>query len=550
MKTSIIAIIGFSMVLAFAPFVMAQETKIDAKAQQELSRQNAMAQSDADAKAALVAKEQAIKEAKAKVKEADAAKKLAKEKAKAVADAREALLKEQKKISQQKAQLEAQSLKNAERKANEELKARAASEKKLKLQADQKAADEARAKQAAAESSAREAKVKSRIEARAGTMAQPASDAQSVSGNQVAVTSKNLEKDKWRVALGVLYRRIGGRSFKTSGSYSRNAGIAQKSTDDHWVGPAGSGGAAGDRTYDNGYVGSDDYSGYDGGTWNWGYKNGNQVKGNQMEFTGVDRVWREYTRQTTVADSDNFDDANYSGGLMLEVERYMAQTRFVDYGLSLGLSRAQTFETSINGVNTFNDNQRWDTYQDLVVDSYDITGLGITPKSTPYNGSRAVEGPVISTTQMNRRGLGSELVSTETYRAYNSVNESLDMDLSTLSLGMSIKGTYELLYLMGSTGPTLNIVEKDATYEETLYASANGGVPQTLNYWNNSSSGTECLFGYYVQAELGVHIYRGLHLGIFGRYDWLETVSGTVGPSSYQVNPSGGSMGGTLGLSF
>ena len=228
----------------------------------------------------------------------------------------------------------------------------------------------------------------------------------------------------------------------------------------------------------------------------------------------------------------------------------MAQTRFVDYGLSLGLSRAQTFETAAAGVNTFNDNQRWSTYNDRVLDAYDITGLGITPNSTPYHGNPTDEGPVIDTSPMSRRGLGSELVATETYRAYNSIYESLDMDLSTLSLGMSMKGNYRRVYVVGSTGPTLNLVETDATYQETLYESRNGGSPQVLKYWGDSSSGTEYLFGYYVQAEVGVRIYRELHLGVFGRYDWLENVTGSVGPSRYEVNPTGGSMGGTVGLQF
>jgi hypothetical protein len=71
-----------------------------------------------------------------------------------------------------------------------------------------------------------------------------------------------------------------------------------------------------------------------------------------------------------------------------------------------------------------------------------------------------------------------------------------------------------------------------------------------LKYWNDSSSRTEYLFGYYVQVELGVRVYRELHLGVFGRYDWLENVSGNVGPSHYEVNPSGGSMGGTVGVNF
>ena len=306
----------------------------------------------------------------------------------------------------------------------------------------------------------------------------------------------------------------------------------------------------GNHIYNDGYVGSDDYTDLDGGTWNWGYDSGGQVNGNQIDFIGADQAWRKYSRQTTATDVESSDDAASRGALMVEMERYLAKIGFTDYGLSMGLSRAQTFQASASGMNNFNDNQEWATCEDRVLDAYDITGLGITPDSKPYQGNLPGPGPVIDASPMSRQGLGSEQVSVGSYRAYNSISESLDMDLSTLSLGMSVKGTYRRVYVIGSTGPTLNMVEKDAMYEETLYASSSGGSPQVLKYWSDNSSGTEYLFGYYVQAEVGVRIYRELHLGVFGRYDWLENVSGNVGPSRYEVNPSGGSMGGTVGLNF
>jgi len=348
----------------------------------------------------------------------------------------------------------------------------------------------------------------------------------------------------------MLCRRIGVQSFKTMGSYSAGYPIGAKSSNDRWVGPAGGLNDAGNRVYDDGYVGSDDYTDLDSGTWNWGYDSGGQVKGNQVEFSGVGQVWREASRQTTATDVESSDNAASRAGLMVELERYIAKIGFTDYGLSLGLSRAQTFQASANGMNNFNDNQAWATYNERVLDAYNITGLGITPDSTPYHGNRTDKGPIIDASPMTRQSLGTELASAGSYRAFNSISESLDMDLSTLSLGMSVKGKYRRVYVVGSTGPTLNMVEKDATYEETLYESSNGGSSQVLQYWNDNSSGTECLFGYYVQAEVGVRIYRELHLGVFGRYDWLENVSGNVGPSRYEVNPSGGSLGGTIGLNF
>ncbi len=104
MKTSIIAIIGISMVLAFVPFSTAQVAPIDAKAAGE-------------------ARVQASVAAKAKARQADEAKRIAADKAKVTSKAKAALAKQQKRIAEQKADLEAQAVKNAERQAKEEIKA-------------------------------------------------------------------------------------------------------------------------------------------------------------------------------------------------------------------------------------------------------------------------------------------------------------------------------------------------------------------------------------------------------------------------------------------
>jgi hypothetical protein len=56
--------------------------------------------------------------------------------------------------------------------------------------------------------------------------------------------------------------------------------------------------------------------------------------------------------------------------------------------------------------------------------------------------------------------------------------------------------------------------------------------------------------GFYLQAGLFLDVVAGLQFGVFGRYDWLEEFLGTVGPSRYAVNPSGGSYGASLGLNF
>ncbi|MDD5678287.1 MAG: cell envelope integrity protein TolA [Kiritimatiellae bacterium] len=586
MKTSIVAIIGISMVLAFEPFCTAQNAPIDAQAQQDVSSRGSLAKRALELRVAGEAREHAARVAKAKAMEADAATKIAEDMAARTSEAKAALIKLQKRMAKQKADMEAQALKNAEQKAWNEIKineALAAREAQVKAAEAAMAERQAQIKQAEASIAEREAMMKQMgeslaireakvkevekdLEARGEMVkqrmsaiammpgrvlpAEPTAMSKAFAKKASAVKSKKQDPDQWRVAASMLVRRIGAQSFKTMGSYSAGYPIGAKFSSGSWVGDAGRMGDVGNRVYDDGYVKGDDYTDLDSGTWNWGYDSGLQVHGNQIEMSGADRVWREASRQTISTEMESRDDAAYRAGLMVEMERYIAKIGYTDYGLSLGLLRAQTFNASAGGINTFNDNQRVDTYESRVLDAYDITGLGITPGSPPYHGNRETHGPVIDATPMTRQGMGTDMVASDSYRAYNSVAESLDMDLSTLSLGMSVKGHYRRVYLIGSTGPTLNMVDKDASYEETLYESSSGGMPQVLQYWNDTSSGTEYLLGYYVQAELGVLLYHQLHLGVFGRYDWLENVSGTVGPSRYEVNPSGGSMGGTIGINF
>lgn len=364
-----------------------------------------------------------------------------------------------------------------------------------------------------------------------------------------AVAKEDVAEGKWRLAASAFCRRIGLQRFK-AGSYSSRERFEALSKDTHWLGPAGDMNQEGRRAYDNGYVGYDDYTDLDSGTWNWGYSSKGQVKGQTIEFIGVDRVWREHSMQTTTSEAQSKENSDYSGGVSLELERYFKQTKHLDCGLRIGAARARTFESSVSGLNTFEHSQRWETWRNKVVDTYDISGTDITPSSEPYRGNQQNSGPVIDTTPMHRRSLGGELVSVETYRAYNSISETLDVDLTTFSLGLSVKGKYRRLNLGGSTGPTFNLVEKDADYTEILYESRNGAAPGILRRWDKNDSGTECLFGYYVQGEIMVTIYKGLQAGIFGRYDWIEDVFGDVGESRYQIRLAGGTIGGTIGWQF
>ena len=536
-----------------------------ARAQQAAAQAQAQAEQQAQAAAECQARQAALDNARVKAKEqrlAEGEARLASKRQMALEEkARQAAA--QRAAVEERAQIELAALSAWETElkqtaGSEELlagvsrllaKRQAAAEDHTRRAAELQAAEEAQLKQAAEESAARAARVQACLQARLAAEAALPDRELAETSRFGLLTLRDPDAQQWKVSAGVYSRRVGSQRFQI-GSYASRSQIENKAANNHWVGPAGDLLDTHNRSYTDGYLQADDYTGLDNGTWNWGYESGQQVKGDVIEFSGVDRVWREYSRELAIDLVETSDGADYSGGLLLEAERYLAQTPHWDCGVRLGLSRAQTFQGSVAGVRTFDDNQRWETWQSQVVDQYDISDTGITADSEPYRGTRTESGPVIDTTPLRRWNAGQERVGVDSHRTYNAIDESLDLDLSTLSLGLSLKGKYRRFYVAGATGPTLNLAEKSADYCETLYQSINGRAPQALQYWEDSTSGTEVLFGYYVQGEVGVVIYEGLQAGIFGRYDWLENISGNVGQSRYEINPSGGSLGGAVGLQF
>ncbi len=360
--------------------------------------------------------------------------------------------------------------------------------------------------------------------------------------------AQTVERSKWRLSAGAVYRVINSQTFK-SGSYSQSHPIPAKArTTSYTYDPASDTTALADRDYIDGYVHMDDWTGLDGGTWNWGYDEGSQVVDGALVLKWLQKSRTDFTRNTSITSSDRERDSDENVGVYVRAERVLKQVGPLDYGVRVDASRV-SYSSSGNDM-TFSDRQQWSSYRQYTEDSYSLAGTGITPASTPYQGTLETPGPSINNTPDSRVSGKGNKVSSGSYEAYNSVEESLSMDLSTISLGMSLAGHYSRLYVAGSTGPTLTIVDTDASYYEALYESSNGGPSSLLASWRDSKRDTEYNVGYFVQGELGLRLIRGLEISIFGRYDWIENISGSVGQMRYVANPEGGSVGGTLNYAF
>jgi hypothetical protein len=56
--------------------------------------------------------------------------------------------------------------------------------------------------------------------------------------------------------------------------------------------------------------------------------------------------------------------------------------------------------------------------------------------------------------------------------------------------------------------------------------------------------------GAFVQGAVELPLTERISLTGFGRYDWSQSLDGSVGPSSFSMDPTGWSLGAMVGVRF
>lgn len=350
----------------------------------------------------------------------------------------------------------------------------------------------------------------------------------------------------WRFAAGVLQRRIGRTASVAADSFSRHESIPTYGMNrtQHGRNPGAMNGFA-DREYDNGYVFMDAWTALDGGTKMWGLENGGQVHDGYVEFNVMtgERSTRSRVIEATACNWEKSSDREWAG--FAAVDWLFFQRQGFSVGLGLNASRASFSSAGVGS--TFYDHQSWQTVRTTVSDQYALTGAGFVADPTAWAAEESR--PVIDNIPVQRT-TRSQVTESGSYTAFNAVSQTIAMDLYTLSAGVSLGFDWWRLQVAGMAGPTVNYVDADGVYAEALYANQAGGDATIVNTWRASHAEAEFMTGFYLQAGLFYNVYRGLQLGVFGRYDWLEDFLGSVGPLQYTVSPSGGSYGASLGVNF
>ena len=351
---------------------------------------------------------------------------------------------------------------------------------------------------------------------------------------------------EWRISAGAVWRDIGDVRFDT-GSYSQRLSLPNLVGHEFRQLPSSAGqpGELGLRQYQSGFVSTDAGTATDGLTWNWGYQEASQVQGDQLVYTLNEGSQRTMSRSTNLRDGSWQEDSEFEPGPYIEIDRLYPLSQKLLIGPQFNFSFINVDQE--NSTSTFSQNQRSELRRFTLTDRFDLDG--IIPPLAPYEGTEEGPGPVISNYPGDRR-ISSSHSASQTADFFNRVDESFDLDLFTFGAGAHVEYDHGPVFIQASAGLALNIADWEASHRETLYVSRNGGKAKKYRSWSAHESDTDVLVGAYVQGKLGVQLTERLSVAGFARYDWNESLTGNVGPSSFDVDLDGLSAGVVVGFTF
>ncbi len=378
------------------------------------------------------------------------------------------------------------------------------------------------------------------------------------SSKTVLPASPTPEGIRWNFSAGGIARDVGKVSFQT-GSRSQNLRLPDFFRDSFRLPPS-----AGDsttfmlRTYDNGYVGPDagTESGglFQGTTSRFGYNSDGQNNNNQSLTQSLSGGGSS----TTTGSGSSYqggswsEDSDYQFGPHLEGGFQFPLNARVSVGAQLAYSWVG-FDAA-NTSSTFTAFERASYYSVGLTDTYSVPGGVILPFAT-YDQSDANPPPAALPRifALPQRATSRHATGADSAFYFNRVTENLDVDLHTINLGpeFHVQGPWNT-YISLSGGATMNITPWDADHSETLYLQRGSDRPRVLEQFHDSDSGTELLWGAYVQTGLGWSFGKDKNWQLegFARWDWNQDLEGSVGPSTFSVDLDAFSAGVMLGFTF
>ncbi|MEO8616063.1 MAG: hypothetical protein ABI600_13045 [Luteolibacter sp.] len=319
----------------------------------------------------------------------------------------------------------------------------------------------------------------------------------------------------WSIGTGVMWRNIGQLSVHPN---LQNGPQGSR----FFIPPAGAGNLSSfaNRTYDNGFVNIGAATPGTGLTTNWGMQSDNQISGDSLNLT-----LSGGSAQTQPAAAN--DDEGYNAAPYLELS----------YLRPIGLNLVAGFASNLSLVRLGGrTGSRMDHSLVSIADHYALEE--VIPPSAPYSGSFAGPGPLINNEPTTRDFIF-------TPDGSNSYQFSNDTDLYSLAFGGEIHWQPIDSFNLGlGTGVVLNLADWTASWNASI-PNANGKGTSTVS---GANDGEDFLWGLYLKGSAGYCINKQWSVEGFFRYDWNESLSNSVSPSSFELGLTGWSAG--LGLIF
>ena len=348
----------------------------------------------------------------------------------------------------------------------------------------------------------------------------------------------------FRLSGGWMHRSLKGGVFHSE-SQSQNVVFPRFLGRDHRADPrVGPSGSPGNRRYDDGFVNTDAGTDNDGATAHWGYDNPSQARDGSLWFH-AEGTRREVHESAFYEDIDdwNLDPEGNAPVVQLDWSTEVAG------GWSVGVQAQWSLLHMEEGhsASSFTFFSQRNDYVTHFKDGYALRG--VIPPSAPYEGSDAGNGALLDNVPAFRRN-GETVSGKSRAHLHNSVQESLDVDVHTLSLGPTAGARIGRVNAQIAGGLSVTVADWDARHREVLYLSRDGARAREWRSWESRSGGTKVLPGFYLQSSASVSLTKKIDISAFGRYDWCGEMQGKVGPSSFTVDLSGWSAGAMIGVRF
>jgi len=356
------------------------------------------------------------------------------------------------------------------------------------------------------------------------------------------VAEETIQTQNWRFEMGPLFRTnmrvgFGGSSYSQALVRSGPPSL-----------PQGIGSATGyaDRTYSDGYVKSDAGTGNPssvGGpnaTWFWGYNNASQYNAAAQTLSFHSSGAYGLIANDSGLGSSQTD--NDSAGFEMEVAGTLASNCWLKLDFTVGAEAVWGNQNSWTTSDFNGTSSRID-----VTDVYTTSGIATVP-AAGYRGTSA--GPLGNTSST-----GSPLISDlPSSRQVNIVNlgaatNTIDLktraDVFELWLGprLLVQPTGAVsCYVNPKVGGAFVNVRADRT--ENLFATSS-----TLQTWDDSAREKKCTFMSGVSGGVNLKVYGTAYIDLHGGYEWSgSNVNFQVGPNSVSFNPSGWTVGISVGM--